>query len=273
MKALTVVIYTCNRPNNVAILLTSLLSQSYQDFDVLIMEDGDPMNIMKWHEKFRKHFEWKGIKLDHMTKPNDMSRGIVHSRKLVHERINTEFVFDLNDDHLLDPSAIEMLMQGFGKGDPIGAVGSCTPFFGREYEKWTRVISTLKYSKLNKIALSDGKYSMTRDVDFIYVNNDGVKILEYAPVEHCSQMIYRRQLVTEFPEWYSPLGFTEETDISLQIRRAGYNLLFCTDAMNWHFQSENGIRSYDIEQLLKWQDEDFNKFVDKWLPWLLENGY
>jgi GT2 family glycosyltransferase len=80
----------------------------------------------------------------------------------------------------------------------------------------------------------------------------------------------------ELPLTYSVVGFTEETDVCLRLKKnSNKKLLFQPSALNWHIHyPEGGVRNIRNEYLFKaLSDKDYSLFKNNWLEWLNINGH
>jgi len=273
-KRLTVAIVTRNRPTNLALLLESLRQQTYTDWDLFIIDDASDnhrpddtfiINRIVDEIKFAGH----AVRIFRM----DKNIGVCGCRNAVYDKIETELVFDANDDHVWERDMLENLVNVFDD-ENVGAACSCTPFIGLQIYNFIDrngvrpkryKLPTERAKEFNTAYVKDNSICMTRDVDFIYLDEHAQ--VESTPIEitHGSQFMMRKELFSKSPEGYSPLAFTEESDLSLRIKEKGYKVMFVPNAMNWHFQTpHSGTRGHSKEQLVKWQQEDYRLFNSNW---------
>ncbi len=272
LSELIITITTFNRQNYLALLLSSLLNQSYQDWDLLIIDNGSstPVSQDPLIKTLVKRLSFNRVV---QIKRFDENLGIARARKLILPRIKKawKYAFDLNDDHYLDSKCVENLMSVISSNKRVGVVGTATPNFSndisvlRKEYKGER-LNTLEVRTHNGVR----QVFLHRSTDFIYTQ--GKKLMS-KPIEvvHCSQFIYRLSAVNESELIdYSLLGFTEETDLCLNVLRSGYKIYFMPSAVNWHLFGESGTRSLDPFKRIELTYADTKAFLDKHYDFIKE---
>jgi GT2 family glycosyltransferase len=276
MKDLLITIFTHNRPEYLALNMASLRTQTFKSWDLLVVDDYSDTRVS---ENPLINSLYNRITDDgHNVRfyRNDSNLGIAKSRKkLIEDSMMIKdyaFVFDLNDDHFLEPNCIELMMQTMKSNDKIGCVGSCSPMFWWTKEQRFRKFADWK-DRINNITFDKNSAPyLHRGVDWCYVDDSGKLLTTPIKVEHCSQFIWRTGVeLGKLPEEYSVVGFTEETDFSLRFRRAGYVLLFQPNAINWHLCSpKGGIREKLPVERQDLAKDDWGVFLNNWSDWLQE---
>ena len=275
-KKLLITLYTFDRPNYVAMNLMGLRNQTFQDFDVMIVDDCSPAIIAEnpLVSNVCERLKDEGHMIYHLrTKQN---AGICAARKEATKNIHNAwpFCFDLNDDHFLEPSCIGFMMKTIMNSPKIGCIGSSTPMVFWDWVKLTRVLSDWK-GKINIISKeADGMPKLHRGVDYLYLDEKGVVVSVPFEVDHCSQFIYRTGVVkTEDLPILSKVGFTEETDFSLRFRKAGFKCYHQPNALNWHMLCpKGGIRATSNSERNEMCKKDWGVFINNWRGWLDENS-
>jgi len=268
---LLISLFTRNRPKALAVTLMSLWCQNYRDFDILIVDDASTPQVRE--DKFVRiictRLKQEGITIEFVR--SNSNRGISKNRAAVLNKLKEyEFVFDLNDDHFLEPNCLELLMKTI-KGTDACVVGSATPIF---YAPNKELYHKLPDRPINIVFVDDeGALKLSRDVDFIYADIKGELLEEPIEVSHASQFVYRPEYVDELPE-YSVLGFTEETELSMRCKRnSGKPILFVPNAINWHMQAPSGgVR--EGKNMAKWEEmkaADWKIFNSNWYDWVKEH--
>ena len=273
---LLITLYTYDRPNYVAMNLMSLRNQTFQDFDVMVVDDCSEEIIAEnpLVHNVCERLKDEGHMIYHLrTKQN---AGICAARKEATKNVHNawRFCFDLNDDHFLEPSCIGLMMKTIMNSSSIGCVGSATPMVFWDWVKLTRVFSDWK-GKINIISKEvDGSPKLHRGVDYLYLKDDGSVYDVPFEVDHASQFIYRTGVVkTEDLPILSKVGFTEETDFSLRFRKAGFKVYHQPNALNWHMLCpKGGIRSTGNIERTEMCKKDWGVFINNWRCWLDENN-
>lgn len=277
MKPLLITLYTYNRPFYTAMNLMSLHNQTFQDFDIMVIDDCSPDCIISEHplvDNITKRLKDEDHMVHHIRM--DENRGICWARKIVTENIHTKwnYCFDLNDDHFLEPNCLKLMMDTIKNSFKVGCVGSATPMVFWDWVQLTRQWEDWK-GKINIITKElDGTPKLHRGIDYLYLDEKGKVITKPFEVAHCSQFIYRTGIVNvrDLPE-YSKVGFTEETDFSLRFRKAGFRCYHQPNALNWHMLSpKGGIRATGSVERMDMCREDWGVFINNWEAWLNDNN-
>ncbi|MFA5407109.1 MAG: glycosyltransferase [Candidatus Nanoarchaeia archaeon] len=276
---LLVAVFTHDRTDILPLNLLSLLNQSYQLFDVLIVDDASTIPITQHPLVYGFITKLKSAGHNIILVRAEQNNGIAFNRaKVIKTLKDYKYIMDLNDDHVLDRDCLKELMTVLTQEDVV-AVGSATPLFIVDEEKVIKKLPPkLEPFSLNKLWVDGNELQLTRDVDTLYVDDTG-SIIDY-PIEcdHISQFMYKPEFLQddELPLEYSVVGFTEETDLSLRLKRnSGKKLMFLPSAINWHVHyPKGGVRTIQNESLFKaLTTKDYNLFKTNWLEWVKQNGH
>ena len=131
MALVDILIPTYRRKTGLAVVLTSLLGQTFEDFDVIISDQSgaehtslDSIEI----QTIVRALEWHGHKVSlHQHLPR---RGMAEQRQFLLEQSSAPYVHYLDDDVLLDPEVMERML-GVLRAEGCGFVGC--PATGLEY--------------------------------------------------------------------------------------------------------------------------------------------
>lgn len=130
MALVEVLIPTCNRKTGLAIVLTSLLGQTFTDFDVIISDQSDNDDVLESIEisTLIRALEWHGHRVSaHRHLPR---RGLAEQRQFLLEQSSAPFVHYLDDDIALEPRVLERMLQVL-RAEQCGFVGC--PAVGLDY--------------------------------------------------------------------------------------------------------------------------------------------
>jgi glycosyltransferase involved in cell wall biosynthesis len=105
MKQLAIYVLTYNRPEFVSEALTSILNQTFQDYDLYISDNSTKDDTMHAVNAIVEQNKIKYIRRVPSLSATD------HFNKVLEELGNYEFVMLSHDDDLLHPTAIEKIMQ------------------------------------------------------------------------------------------------------------------------------------------------------------------
>ena len=123
MALVDVLIPTCRRKTGLAVTLTSLLAQTFTDFDVIVSdqtpEDEDYLDSIEIQTVVRA-LRWRGHRVTlHKHLPR---RGMAEQRQFLLEQSTAPYVHYLDDDVLLDPPVMQRMLDTL-RAEDIGFVG------------------------------------------------------------------------------------------------------------------------------------------------------
>lgn len=248
---------TCNRHDYLAALLVSLKNQTYQNFDITVIDQGLDESIINNYlimtlMKVLKH-EGHDFKLFKMP-----TIGPQHAHNKVLETTKNPYIFRVDDDIILDSNYLEGLVNTIEKDDKIGAAAGLiihqqhlgfvypknymvNPFFANKNQKDPTKGYSLQWSLHpdNAIKEVDHLYS-----SFIYRVDAGKRIGGFRT------------------KGLSRVAHHEETDFSYSMHLAGYKLMINPNIKAFHFRAPTGgIRTNQPPKEL-W-DSDHQKFISK----------
>src|SRR5579863_6272146 len=131
MALVDVLIPTCGRKAALAVVLTSLLGQTFRDFDVIVSDQSpDDAGYLESIEiqTLARALRWHGHNValhHHMPR-----RGMAEQRQFLFEQSAAPYVHYLDDDVLLDPSVMQRMLDVV-RAEGCGFVGC--PATGLEY--------------------------------------------------------------------------------------------------------------------------------------------
>ena len=146
MTLVDVLIPTYHRKTGLAVVLTSLLGQTFTDFDVIISDqtEGEDASLESIEiQTLVRALMWHGHRVTlHQHLPR---RGMAEQRNFLLEQSHAPYVHYLDDDVLLDPPVIER-MRGVLQAEACGFVGCAATGLGylddvrpdqQQIELWT----------------------------------------------------------------------------------------------------------------------------------------
>lgn len=112
MREVDVLVPSCGRPAGLAVVLTSLLGQTFQDFNVVISDQTEqgpiPTETLEV-EMLVRALRWHGHEVTlHRHLPR---RGIAEQRQFLLSQSQARYVHFLDDDVLLDPPVLERMLR------------------------------------------------------------------------------------------------------------------------------------------------------------------
>lgn len=254
-----------DRVTELTVLLHSLLSQEFQDFDVVILDDGYGKPI-KHNFKFlhdvigRLRITGHGVFLLR----NDVSYGVCNARKKLLEDDpwkDNELVLRVDDDTVCDKHFLGRLVDCFSD-DSVGIVSGITPGFGgpdvlRDCEMLGGVVNRMIVNEEGKIE----KYA--DDCGVLYDTSKSENVV--LPAHNFrSNALIRRSLhdSISYEEGLSPVCFREEAFLSLRALMNKWKIVVNLDAINWHAHCmSGGCRHPNYASLVASDQACFERFV------------
>lgn len=260
MKKLAVLINVRDRPTELALLLQSLRTQTYQDFDVFILDDCSGSPLTNYH--FMNCMINRMRSEDHKVflKRTDFCEGVSAARhKIVQwaEEFDYEYYFRCDDDTVLEPDYIARLFMVIEEGYDL-ASGVTVPMADPTPKRDPKFLNGI----INRVILDeDGNYIMNGD-DCGIEYTESV-ILSAHHFRSCA--LYKSRVhkeVNYLPTTLSFHGFREEQIFSYKLLMAGYKIGVHTRAINYHQMTPSGgERDTQTEENLKFNQEQLEKFT------------
>ena len=200
------VIPVYNRPDEVSELLESLTSQTYTDFEVVVVEDGSSVPcdevVNQYADRLQVHY---------YSKPNS---GPGQSRNYGVERSKGEYVIILDSDCIL-PAGYLAAVEEELKYRPADAFGGPD----RAHESFTLVQKSINYAMTSFFTTGGIRGSSDKKMDKFYPRsfNMGVRRDVYMALGGFSKM-----------------RFGEDIDFSIRIFKGGYHCRLFPEAWVWH---------------------------------------
>lgn len=247
----TVEVSTLNRYfTTLPITLASIAMQTWKPDRLVIYDDGE-QNELREIEPYTSLFHLLndlGIPFETFKTPR---LGLAANHQHVLENATTDFVLRVDDDHLLEPRTIEILMRHMTEDDQVGAVAPLVHHPGN--------VQPLPPDVTGKVE------DVFRGVNMQWYRfNSGPRETEHL----YSCYLYRVEAARKaggYPN-LSPVSFREDTWFSMKIARAGYKLVVTPFTTVHHLQQQSGgIRSFSDGSL--WAQDDA-----KWREWLESCG-
>lgn len=123
-RMLDILIPTCNRKTGLAVTLTSLLGQTFRDFNVTVSDQTEHDDYLESVEiqTIRRALEIRGTRvrlLKHLPR-----RGMAEQRHFLLSQSEAPYVQFLDDDLLLEPEVVERMITAI-REEKCGFVGCC----------------------------------------------------------------------------------------------------------------------------------------------------
>ena len=208
----SIVIPVYNRPDEVDELLQSLTTQTFKDFEVVIVEDGSDIPCQEVVNKYADRLELK-----YYTKPNS---GPGQTRNYGVERSQGEFVIVLDSDVVLPPGYLQAIENELSILNSQFSI-QIDAFGGpdRAHESFTPVQKAINYSMTSFFTtggIRGGKKQMDKK---FYPRSFNMGI---------------RKTLYEKLGGFSEMRFGEDIDFSIRIYESGANCRLFPKAWVWH---------------------------------------
>jgi len=245
-----IAIPTRGREQNLLMLLQALRCQTFQQWDLTIVDDNDDPALLRQSHTFNVMLNLMHMEghLWHIIRGTRQGPHFAHNILLMSAR--HELVLRLDDDLVPSPDFVAKLLSPFSKGDArVGAVGGVFP----DPRKPHMEDCFLTSPEMRATAEQNPMQSIRQR----YLHKE--PIIETTPALY-SSFLYRRSALLEaggFPTVYSPIGESEETDTTFRLYQKGYTLLVDQSAVAWHFYAPfGGIRDGGAEERALWFQQD-----------------
>ena len=111
---ISIVLCVYNEEENIRDCLQSLESQTYSDFEVIIVNDGSTDNTIALVKEFEKDFQMKVFDRDHT--------GLREARYFGVSKAGGEIIITVDADEIMDKNFVEQIIRPFGN-EKVGIVG------------------------------------------------------------------------------------------------------------------------------------------------------
>lgn len=246
MSKLTLECWSRHRGPNLTILLASLHNQTFQDWDLTILEEADCNYLADPNfNGIIRRIKNQGHKVIFLH-PRKLL-GCTESAKLVMTETKSKYAMKLDDDHMFEMDALEKMVDTLDTNDDVGACGGMLYHIGfpvtdqkeipSDFNRWTgpnRKIwndySTLYFKYPEQIV----------DVDFVR-----------APFMYRADALRATDFFEDyFNAGYSPIGFRIESEICNTLEHyLELKSVIHTGSYLWHYNEQRGgcrLQNYDL---------------------------
>lgn len=238
MHKIDIMLCTKDRPSEVALLLQSLRTQTFQDWDLFIMDDRSGIPIQQY---YFIQMIINRLKLENHVVTllrNEIPLGVTRLRRNVMEKImevgNGDLVLRLDDDNLLEPDYIERLVKVIDSGYDIAS--GVVPHAGYPFIK--------RNTKFVKPFISDVRLNNVGEI--VYFGDDcGCEYIEkeIIPSVNFRSMALIKKDVHKKVLYEDHLGFCsyrEEQWFSFRALLEGFKIGVDTGAVAYHLMTPSG---------------------------------
>ncbi|MGB5932576.1 MAG: glycosyltransferase family 2 protein [Anaerolineae bacterium] len=250
LPLISIIISTYDRPVHLRDLLLSLVSQSYEKFEIIVVDDASHQKVRRRNRETVERFgAWITIKLIEsrirLGTPKALNTGARHSQGNI-------LVFT-DDDCLAFGDWIGELHTCYQGSDTGGVGGRVIPIDNDIF----RPLSTRDVLDIGRVC-NDGIIASNFDL-----TSPGV-----IPVDHLSgaNMSFLRESFFRsggFDLAYTGNAYRFETDFCLKMARLGHKMLFNPRAIVYHRRASRGGNRIAAEQWYHWYARNGTYFVAK----------
>ena len=201
----SIIVPVYNRPDEVAELLESLTSQTYKDFEVIIVEDGSAVPCKDIADKYSG-----ALDIHYYRKDNS---GPGQSRNYGAERSNGEYLLILDSDVVLPDNYLKAVNDELTR-EPADAFGGPD----RAHSSFTDIQKAISYS-MTSFFTTGGIRGGKKKMDKFYPRSFNMGI--------------RKEVYTRLGG-FSKMRFGEDIDFSIRIFKNGYQCRLFPEAWVWH---------------------------------------
>ncbi len=260
MKETAILINVRDRPTEIALLLQSLRTQTYSDYDIYILDDCSGTPLINYHffncVITRLQLENHNI----FMKRTDFPHGVSRARQVIVDwamERDYKYFLRVDDDVMLEPDYIDRLLLILNKGYDL-ASGVTVPMHYAGIKREPKYLKGI----INRVILND-------EGEYIFNGDDcGMEYTEsiILPAHHfrsCA-LIKRKvhELVKYYPTKLSKHGFREEQIFSYNAQLQGFKIGVDTGAVNYHqLTPSGGERFADSNELIKHNQQVLVEFT------------
>ncbi len=261
-EKLTVAIPTRNRLIPLLNLIYSLTLQTYNNFGLVISDDGGIFDIRKYINKY-----FPGLRFRYLKGPGV---NLPLNRDFILQNTDSEYILMCDDDHFLDKNCVGRLYETISGDSRIGIVSAVWPHPDGPEIDYGRVDKKSEHYRLDLDGLNySSRYNWGRGLGVFYSYHKKRLLIES---QFCGGgcLVYRRKAVTDaggFPKCYTVASFREDTDMSHRVWLSGYRVIINTGALAFHYAAgSGGVRDNkgEFDKLLEYDGKIFLKRLDSW---------
>ena len=201
----SVVIPVYNRPDEVDELLQSLCSQTYRNFEVVVVEDGSAIPCKQVVDKYAE-----ALDVHYFEKPNS---GPGQTRNYAAERSRGEYLLILDSDCIL-PETYLAAVEAELQREPADAFGGPD----RAHDSFSDVQKAINYA-MTSFFTTGGIRGGKKKMDKFYPRSFNMGV---------------RREVYQALGGFSNMRFGEDIDFSIRIFKGGYQCRLFPDAWVYH---------------------------------------
>lgn len=256
----TIHITTKDRHSEMALLMENLRKQTYQEFDLVILDDasGSPLATCAFFNHIINRMKLEGHKIKQLR--NNISQGVCAARNecIKQDNFGNPLTFRCDDDVLLEADYIERLVKVIKSGyDVASGIVPLVAFPEKERENRFigKIINEHRLDKKGNLVLNKD------ECGYAYLD-EGI----YPTHQFRTNALYKSTLhkKVKYPSQLSRVGFREELWFSFQAIIAGYTIGVDVQAKALHLHtSSGGCRDSEYSQKVQLDEETTRKWIKR----------
>ena len=263
MAKLIINLASRERPSEIALLLQSLRSQTFQDFDIYILEDNpEGKSFMEFYfvQYLITRLKLEGHKVFYERTPFNF--GVSKARQyLVDKSLEKgyEYTLRLDDDTIIEPDYIERLFKVLEKGYDIasGVTPPLLPSFIRDSDK-LEIADEFVIDENGNILIDMDDCGSEYTAEYFH------RIVNCHHFRSCALIKRAVHEKVSYNSRLSKHGFREETLFSLKALIEGFKIGVDLDAKAFHlncpsggerFSDQRELAMFNLMQLKDWVKE------------------
>ena len=240
MALVDINIITRNRPRYLPVLLWSLAKQTFADFRIVLVNDGDVLDDLSIELL---------SSMNSIVITNDLQLGIPKSRNVALDVSDAEYIFRVDDDHYVDADCLARLVESIQSQSDIGAVGCVMPFITQGPP--VVGLPILKSQLVDLLTLD-----ISKEAEFdqlrLYLSD---RLIPTDCLRGC--FIHKNIPSLRYIEDFSMIGHGEETLFSILFTQLGLSNFINPRAVAMHLYAPNGgCRSIENSKAIEMREED-----------------
>jgi len=244
----TAYVPTKNRyDSTLSLTIVSIINQTRKPNKFILVDDSDNKRDLRDDPTYSYIFSLLDVSGIEWSVVFASGKGVTHNHQMVLDISDTDWLWRIDDDCIVEPNVLDTLISNID--EKTGSIGGC--IINPKNNKKCSIAS-------NKIV----DVSLCLNEQWFIPDDKSVK-----QVDHLySSFLYRKSAsIHGYNLHLSPIGHTEETWFTYQMKRNGWDIKFDPKCMTHHLQnSTGGIRSYKDNQFVKNDSYMFNQKLIEW---------